>query len=148
MTYSPKFRGSVALGSSRALSSGYQNGSVSTITKGTPIGVNVFGQVSPVDVSSESSVLSMVGLMGVDTPPSANGNICDAGRLENITTSFNAGDPVWVAKGGGLTNVKPDIGVGGFASGDFVVFIGVIALNEFNALQKDIHLMKFIIGQL
>lgn len=148
MTYAPKFRGSVATGTSRALGSGYQNGTGSTITKGTPVSTNVFSQISPTDVTNEASVMALVGLMSVDTPPSANGTICDAGRLENITTSFNPGDPVWIAHSGGFTNIKPDIGVGGFNSGDFVVFIGVVVINEFNALQKDIQLMKFIVGQL
>lgn len=148
MSYSPAFRGNTAQGSSKALASGYQNGTLSTITKGTPVSVGVSGQVSPTDVTNEASVLALVGLMSVNTPSAANGTITDAGRLENITTSFAAGDPVWIAVGGGLTNVKPNIGGGGFLSGHFVVFIGVIVVNEFNALQKDVQLMKFIVGQL
>lgn len=148
MTYSPKFRGDIATGATRSLGSSYQNGSVSTITKGTPVAVNAFSQVSPVDVTNEASVLAMVGLMSVDTPSAATGTIADCGRLENITTSFSLGDPVWVAVGGGLTNVKPDAGSGGFVSGNFVVFVGVIVANQFNGLQKDIQIMKYVVGQL
>lgn len=148
MTYSPNFRGDAARGASRQLQTNYPSGSLTTINKGTPVSVNAFSQVVPTDVSDESSVGAIVGLAYANLPSAATGGIVNGGRLENLTTSFALGDPVYVAKGGGLTNNRPSVGVDSFVSGDFVIFLGVVVKNEFNPAQKDIQLMIEIVGQL
>lgn len=149
MSYSPLFRGANGKTSARSAETGYQNAVGSNLTKGTPVSTNSSGQLVKVNVSTESLVQALVGLCSADIPSAANGMVSNAGRLENISTSFSVGDPIWLGKTAGtLTNVKPDIGAGGFVSGDFVVFIGVITKNEFNASLKDIQLMIQVVGQL
>jgi hypothetical protein len=148
MSYSPFFFNQNAKGSSRATQAGFQNGSGSTILQSTPVSVNTSSQTLPLDVTSEASVQAIVGLAGVDTPNGASASVIDNGRLENITTSFSVGDAVYAGISTPLINVKPDIGVAGFASGDFVVFIGVVVKNEFNPSLLDLKLMISVIGQL
>lgn len=148
MTYSPNFRGNSARGSSRQCQTNYQSGSGSTMSKGVPVSVNAFGQVTPTDVSDETSVEGIVGLLSADLPTAASGGVISDGRVEDVTTSFVYGDPVYVAKAGGLTNTRPSIGVGSFVTGDFVIFLGVVVQNEFNPAKKDIQLMISIVGQL
>lgn len=147
MTYSPngfnKFTGS-----SKAIGSNFQNASGSTVTKGTPVTLNLSGQAVLIDVSDQASVQAILGVASLDLPNGSNGGIVDAGRLENITTGFAIRDVVYVGKNGLLTNVAPDIGVGSFVAGDFVILVGVIVKNEFNAMQKDLKLMIDVVGQL
>lgn len=147
MTYSPNFRGTSALGASRQLQTGFQNGTLSTVLKGTPVALNgtVFNLV---DVTSEISVKSLLGVAAVDIPSSMVGGVADSGRLENVTTSFSVGDVLYVDKTGALTNIKPDIGVNSFVHGDWVVLIGVVVLNQYDALKKDIKLVHSLVGQL
>lgn len=149
MGYSPYFLNAQALGSVKSVASNFINASGSTMIKGTPAAVNTSSQLIAVDVSVEATVLAMVGLTSVVLPAAATGGVIDNGRLEDVTyPGFNVGDPLWVSKTGGLTNVKPDIGVGGFVAGDFVIFVGVFVKNEFNSSLRDIKLMLSIVGQL
>lgn len=149
MSYSPLFRGNSSRANSLGTASGFINASGGTLTKATIVSVNTSGQAIKLDVSSDSSVLNLVGLYTADTPNAANGQVIDNGRLENITTSFAVGDPVYAGKTAGtMTNIRPAIGVGGFLSGDFVIFIGVIVKNEFNALLKDVKLLPTVFYRL
>lgn len=147
MTYSPNaFHG--YSGTSKSTGSNFQNGLGVGLAKGTPVSLNSFSQIVNVDVSNEASVLALIGVTGCNIPSGATGGIMDTGRLEDIPVSFSYGDPIYVAKDGTLTNLKPSIGVGGFAANDFVIFLGVIVKNEFNPLLKDLKLMVAIVGQL
>lgn len=149
MSFSPYWLNKNSTGMSRATQGGYQNGSGSTLAKASPVSVNLSSQIVPLDVSNELSVQALVGLTGLDIPNAATGSVVDNGRLEDITTLFAVGDAVYAGKIIPLTNIKPDIGnPDGFASGDFVVFIGVIVKNEFNPLLLDLKLMLSVIGQL
>jgi hypothetical protein len=149
MGFSPYWLNRASTGSSRATQGGYQNGSGSTLAMAVPVYVDPTGQIFPLDVSNEVSVQALVGLTGVSIPNAATGSVVDNGRLENITTSFTVGDAVYAGKSTPLTNVKPDIGnIDGFASGDFVIFIGVVVKNEFNPLLFDLKLMLSVVGQL
>ena len=147
MTYSPNFRGTSAT-SARALQTTYQNGEGFTITKSKPVSINGSSQMVLVDVTSDASVAGIVGVAAQDTLSAANGLVLDVGRLENITTSFNIGDAIYIDTDGSLTNVRPSIGVGLWTAGMFVVFVGVIVKNEFNALQKDLKVYMDVVGQL
>lgn len=149
MSYSPFFLNKNSIGSSRATTANFQNGSGSTLAMGVPVSVNTSSQIVPLDVTSETSVQAIVGLTGISIPNAATGSTVDNGRLENITTSFAVGDAVYAGKASPLTNTKPNIGdIDGFAAGDFVVFIGVVVKNEFNPSLKDLKLMISVIGQL
>lgn len=152
MSYNPATDGSTTsppfAGSARSLASGYQNASGGTLAKATPVSVNASGQLIAVNVSNEAIVQAMVGLTTASIPNAANGQITDSGRLENVTSSFTPGDALYVAKDGSVTNLKPDIGAGGFVSGDFVIFIGVLVKNEFVPSNLDIKLMISLVGQL
>ncbi len=152
MSYSPLFRGSTSAGSSRSsrsLSTNFQNGSGGMLIQCTPVAMNASGQLIAVDPSDESTILQFLGVCGEDIPNAASGSVYDGGRLENISIGFSVGDALYLSKAGFLTSTKPSEGVGGFVSGDFVVFIGLVVKNEFNPLQKDLKLMiDTKIGQL
>lgn len=152
MSYNPSTDGSINnqyfKGSARSVVSGYQNATGSTLPMATPVAINSSGQLIAVDVSSQAVVQAIVGLTAASIPNAANGQVADGGRLENVSLAFSAGDALYVAKDGTLTNIKPDIGVGGFLSGDFVIFIGVMAVNEFNPSNFDIKLLISVIGEL
>lgn len=145
MGYNPNFRGSTANAtstSSRSLSTPYQNGSGGALAQCTPVAVNSFGQLINIDVSNSDHINLIVGVVGADIPNAATGPVFDGGRLEDVDLpAFSVGAPLWVAKDGFLTDVKPEIGVGGFVAGDSVIFIGMVVKNQFNPLLKDLKLL-------
>lgn len=147
MSYSPNFRGASAK-ASRALLTSYQNGSGGLLTQGQPVSVNATGQIVAVDVTDDTSVAGIIGVCAQDIPNAASGTVMDAGRLENITTAFNIGDPIYINTDGSLISIRPDVGIGSFVQGDFAVFVGVIVKNEFNPTQKDLKLYMTVVGQL
>lgn len=122
------------------------SGSMIPVLYGVSSGVD--GQAKATDVAVESDALSFVGIAVANIPDSSSGQIIISGKLENITTSMAFGDPVYLAKTGGLTSTKPSIGVGGFSDGDFVIRIGVIARNTNNPSNKDLIISFDIEGQL
>lgn len=144
MAYNPNAQ----KGISRVLSTGYQNGEIFTLLKSQPVCVNNTGHMVAIDPSIEALSLAIIGICSIDTPSAAYSQVMDIGRLEDITTSFSVGDPVFLGKDGFLTNIKPEIGVGSFVAGDFVIFIGVIVKNEFDVLKKDLKIFINIVGQL
>lgn len=151
MSYSPFFFNRTSTGTvngSRGTITNFQNGSSSTLAKATLVAVNASSQLIPVSVSSEATVEKIVGMTGISIPNAATGSVVDNGRLEDVTTSFAIGDALYWGKTGVLTNIKPEEGVGGFVAGDFVIFVGVVVLNEFNGSLKDIKLMISVIGQI
>lgn len=152
MSYNPNADGSTTnqtfKGSARSIATGYQNGTGVTLTQSTPVSVNGSGQMINVDITSDASIAGLLGVVTADTPSAANGMVTDCGRLENITTSFSVGDAIYINVDGTLINTRPSIGVGGFDVGMYMVFVGVIVKNEFNALQLDLKLYMDVIGQL
>jgi hypothetical protein len=145
MSYDPV---SPAAVSSRKVARNYTNGSGSTLPQGTPIGTLSNGLVNIIDVSNKASVDGFVGFYNQDTPSAASGQVIDSGLLENLTTSFVIGSPVYISKTGTLTNIVPVAGSNGFISGDFVVFLGVIVMNEFDNTKKDLKIMLAKPGRL
>lgn len=151
MSYSANSRGTLFKGGSRQTSTGYQNGTMSTMTAATLVSSNSVGNAVLLDVSSESLVESFIGLTADSIISGASGQIVSDGRLENIPLGlgFSIGDTLWAGViPGSLTNVKPDLDAPGWTIGMFVVFIGVVVKNEFNGAQQDIQLSRTIIGQL
>lgn len=149
MGYNPLASGTSFKGPSRQLGTNYQNGTVSTMAPGTPVAVNSSSQLILIDIADETTVENMVGYVVSAIPSSATGQIISGGRLENISSSYPAGTPVWIGTTPGtLTNVKPDLSQSGWVSGMFIIFVGVVVANEFNPSLTDIQLFTQIIGQL
>lgn len=109
-----------------------------TINKGTPVRINSSGELGFVNVAVENEVLNIIGVASQSILDGSSGTAVGSGKIEDITTGFALGDTVWLSKSGGLTNIKPSIGINGFVTGDIVVFIGVIAKNESNPALKDL----------
>lgn len=150
MSYSPNFRGSAGKGSSRQTQTGYTNGTGGTLSAATVVYSTASG-IGKVDVSDINKVEKFAGLVAADLPSAAHGLVVSDGRVENIPIGlgFALGDALWVGTvPGSLTNVKPDLANPGWVSGDFVIFIGIVVINEFDALKQDIQLFKQITGRL
>lgn len=144
MSYSPNFTNNTGAGaatSARKIARNYTNGSGGSLPKGSPVGTLSSGLVDIIDVSDKASVDGFVGLYNQTTPNAASGQVLDSGLLEDITTSFSIGDPVYISKAGILTNIVPVAGSNSFVSGDYVIFLGVIVINEFDNLKKDLKIL-------
>lgn len=124
------------------------NSTGSTITKGTPVRITPSGTLALIDPSVESQVDGLAGLVKNNVLDGDSVDVISAGTIENITTTASVGDTVYMSKTGGITNIKPSIGVGGFVAGDWIVRLGVIAKNQTNPLLKDIIVNIQFIGQL
>lgn len=144
--YNILFRGKVSKAPSRSVTAGFQNGTMTGMLKGLLVSVDVLGNIAPTDVSDELSISRIAGITHEIIASFTTGQVTNAGRAEDIT-GFSIGDAIYAGKTG-LINVKPDIGVSGFVSEDWVVFIGVITKNEFAAGKTDIQLFIQVIGQL
>jgi hypothetical protein len=137
------------IGSSNAgVSSTLENNTGATIIKATPVCVDSLGDISTIDVSVENEATATIGVTSQDITDGNSGTIVTAGKVVDITTAASFDDTVYVSKSGTLTNVKPDIGVSGFAEGDFVISLGVISKNESNPALKDLIVNVQVIGQL
>lgn len=135
-------------GGSRNFTTLYQNGTANTIPVLTPVSTDTNGNLAPTDITSESSFFQFLGLAYDSIVSGASGRVVSGGRLENVTTGFSVGDPIYIGPGGILINQKPDIGVAGFETGYFIFFIGVLVKNEFNPANTDIQLLFDPVGQL
>jgi hypothetical protein len=149
MSYNPLATGSQLNASS--IVTNYTNASsIDPIPQGTPLSLTGTADlVSPTDVSSQSSIAAFVGVAQFRIPASGNGPVLSHGRLQNLQGySFSIGDSIWISITGSLQNIRPDVGVTGFAESDFVYFLGTISQNESNALQQDLVAMPQLIGEL
>ncbi len=150
MSYSPtSFNSQTAVTFGNA--SGYQNGTISAIALGTAVSTNTSGQLVLTDVSNEALSEGWLGLAAFRIPSAAIGQVATDGRIQNIPTSlgFSVGDPIWVGNTPGtLTNVRPDLTISGWVSGDYVLFVGVVVQNQYNPSAQDIQISRQIIGQL
>lgn len=124
------------------------NNSGSSMYLGNPISVDGSGNMAITNVSSQASSLAFIGALQANTANAVVGNVVMAGRLDNITGSFTFGDSLYVSKTGGLQSTYPDVGILGFAAGDYVIRVGVIAKNQTNPILKDLLVSIQIIGQL
>lgn len=130
------------------LSDQRQNVSGTQMAKGTPVRMTLAGDMDYIDVSNEAHAFAVSGVTNTVVPNLSTGPVLTSGRLVNLTTSFAFGDPVYVSKTGGLTNVKPSLGVDGFVAGDFIIAIGVIGKNADNPANKDLILNIGLVGQI
>jgi hypothetical protein len=116
--------------------------------KGTPIRTDSNGDMDFIDVSIEAHAFAASGVTQDVVANLSLGSVVTTGRVTNLTTSFSFNDPVFVSKSGGLTNIKPTIGVDGFVAGDYIVAVGIIGKNAENPSNKDLILNMGIVGQL
>jgi hypothetical protein len=140
MSYSPSsFNPQTATAS--ALVTDYINASaVTAIPQGQACSINASGLLVPLDVSSQSSWTAFVGYANQRIPASALGPIIVNGRLQNFTTAYPIGTPLYIGTDGNPTNIIPSVGVNGFVSGDMVIFLGVLVPNEQIPSEIDIAL--------
>lgn len=120
-------------------SGGGGGGSVSvtasaTILRGNPVTINSLGQAAVVDITDEDSAYAFCGLTSVDCLIGGTANVLVSGSvLYNIPVAFGLtgqwGKHVFVSHSGSLTIVKPEIGIGGFLSEDFILSVGVTTKN-------------------
>lgn len=88
-----------------------KNATGSTILKGTPVyqtGTSGnFMEIAPADASS-AATMPAVGVLGEDLTAGSEGALIVMGRISGVATSaFSEGDVIYVASGGGYTNVRP-----------------------------------------
>lgn len=133
---------SSGLSDSRANDTGVQ------IDKGTPVRINSAGTLDFVNVAVEDEALNATGVASASIPNGSSGEFLSSGKIEDITTTADFGDLLFIDKTGSLTNTKPTLGENGFVSGDFVVAVGVVAKNQSNPLLKDLIINIDIQGQL
>jgi len=124
-----------------------ENQSGSAIPVLYPVSVDSNGYGRATDTSIEIDSMNCAGVTSQNIADSSIGDIYTSGKIENVS-GFSFGDTIYVAKSGGLTNIKPDIGTGGFAAGDYVIRIGVIARSAINPSNKDLLLSIRLVGQL
>ena len=146
MTYSPRTFGKV--GAKQEEQEALVNDHGSLMLKATPVRITSLGKLERIDVSDETQMDAIAGVLKTDLNNGEAGSIIGAGLLENITSGASFGDVLWVSKSGDLTNIKPSIGVNGFLAGDFVIRIGVVSKNLANPSNKDLLINISITGQL
>jgi len=110
------------------------------IQRAIPVGVNIDGELGLIDIRDEQSALSMFGVTYEAINDQSEGKILQEGIIDNITTTANFDDIVYVSKTGSLTNDVPIIGQNGYLEGDFVIRVGKIIRNKQNPLLKDLIL--------
>jgi len=92
-----------------------RNNSGATISAGTPVYISGFS-VKPTIAKCDNDNIATFPVAGITTTSIANntdGNILISGMLNNFnTSSYTAGDLLYVASGGGLTNTRPTNGGG------------------------------------
>lgn len=146
MTYSRKLSGSL---SKVPVGDEAVNNTGSTLNKVTPISINhTTGEADLIDVSLETSARASFAIVREDAADGAPLEYITIGRIEDVSLAFDYGDPVYVSKTGGLTNIPPEIGVGGFISGDFIISVGIIAKNINDPAKKDLIVNMDVEGQL
>jgi hypothetical protein len=145
MSYNPANVGTPPL--ARAASNPEPNNSGGTLAKATPVRITSTG-INTIDVSSEAEANAIAGIVRADISDLGTGEVVNNGKIEDITTSAAIGDVLYVDKSGGLTNIKPSVGVNSFVALDWVVRVGVVCKNASNPLLKDLLINLQIIGQL
>ena len=95
-----------------------RNDSGSTISKGYPVYINGYSTTSAkptiqVSNANTSSTFPTIGLVQANVTNGSDGTVVLSGVFSGInTSSFAAGDRLYTAAGGGLTNTKPASGGG------------------------------------
>lgn len=144
MSYDPT-SGTPVMARSTAKTSSNNTGS--TIAKFMPVKITASG-MDLIDISDEADVDAFGGVTAASVGDGQSGEIVTSGLVTDTGLSYNAGERLFVSKSGGVTNLKPSVGVGGFVEGDWVIALGVVSLNEGNPTLKDVIVFIEIKGQL
>lgn len=131
-------------GSGDSLQTNYTNSSGVLVQALTPVDIN--GNL--INVSNESSVFSIAGVTNEAAADAVTSTLTISGLIKNVTTAFNVGDVLYLNTDGSLTSLQPDIGVGFFLEGDFVVKVAKVLENQDNPSNKDLLVNINIVGQL
>ncbi len=123
------------------------NDTGSTIAKCIPVKITSLG-MGTVDPSVEADIDAFAGVTNAAVNDGDTAEIVTSGLIAQSGLSFAFGSAIYISKSGGVTNIKPSIGVSGFIEGDFVVRLGVIVKNEANPSLKDVLLNIQFLGQL
>ena len=88
-----------------------KNATGTTIAKGTPVYVTgISGDKPTIEAAdaSDSAKMPAIGVLNEDIAADTEGEMLIMGKISGVdTSSFNQGDTIYVAAGGGYTNVKP-----------------------------------------
>jgi hypothetical protein len=133
--------------SSKLLSDTFTNLTGSTIDSFTVV-QSLSGTISPININAEATAKSAFGIATQQILDTATGTVAMNGRLENIITSFNVDDELFVSPSGLLTNIIPSDGNGSFVSGMWSVRVGVLVKNQSNPTLKDLILGIQTMGQI
>lgn len=150
MTYDPRTYGKsvITVGAVSTELPARTNASGASVDRTQPLRLDISGQIQAVNPSVEPDVMALIGVAKDSVANGALVGIATSGRLENVTVPGSLGDSLYLSKTGKLTNIKPSVGVNGFVSGDFVVFIGISVKNQTNPLQTDLMINIRVVGQL
>jgi hypothetical protein len=107
-----------------------KNGTGLSIPKGTPLYVTGisgnFWEVAPAD-ASDANKMPVVAIAGETIGAGDEGIVLIKGHIKGVNTSaFTAGDEVYVAPGGGYTNVRPK------GESNLVQFLGTVVKADAN----------------
>jgi len=133
---------------SSVLKGSYQNLTGSTIFGITPVSQDEDGNMIPVDPSAEEEVKSILGITLADIATGSFGDVGFEGIIKNVTIAFAIDSIIYLSKAGVPTITIPEIGVGGFVAGNWVVELGKITKNSTNPSSKDFKINIKVIGQL
>lgn len=122
---------------SESISAPIKNNSGSAINIYQPVVMNATGGMSAIDVSTFTQKRVM-GISAANTSDNSFGSVILSGRIESITTPYSVGDTIYVSKIGTLTNIIPEIGVGGFVAGDAMIKIGNLVINDVSPSDIDL----------
>ena len=123
-----------------------ENNSGSTIPAETPVCIDANGDITVIDVA-DASAEGIVGVTVLSIVDGVAGEIAISGKIKDILATVTYG-PCFVSDTGTLSSVKPEIGVGTFASGDYVLRVGNIAKSQENPSNKDLIINPQVVGKL
>jgi len=123
-----------------------------SILRGYPVTINSFGELAVVDITDEDSSYAFCGIAAVDCLIGGTASLAVSGNVfYDLPSAFGLtgqwGKPIFVSHSGTLTMTKPTVGVGGFLSGDYILFVGVTTKNTSSGT-TDLILNPRVVGQL
>jgi hypothetical protein len=144
MGYNPSSNKPLA---SQSVSQVTTNNTGSTIPICTPVMITSTG-MQTVDPTIEADMDAFAGLTRLSVSTGQPGEVVGSGIIEQCGLSYAPGTIVYISISGGVTNVKPSDGVGGFNEGDFIVRLGVVVQNATFPLLTDLIVAVQLMGQL
>jgi len=123
------------------------NNSGVTISQFYPVSMDSNGEAILTDVSN-GTARTVVGVAVANIDDGDQGQVVLSGKFENFSTLAPLGSELFISKTGELTDTVPDIGVGGFLAGDYVISVGKVMKNLTNPLNKDLIINIDLRGQL